>query len=572
MTEDEQLLQEYARNGSEAAFAELVRRHIDLVYSAALRVVNGDEHLARDIAQAVFTDLARKAGEVSPEVVLAGWLHRHTCFTASKTIRTERRRQAREQTAMEMNAPDDTCRLEWEQIAPQLDDSLNELSEADRDAVVLRYLKQQDFRTVGAALGVNEDTAQKRVSRALEKLRDLLARKGVTLSVVALGTALSTHSVTAAPAALAVSITAASLAGVGSASTTFSTVKLMAMSKLKMATIGAVVLACAATPLAIQHRALVRLEQENQELRARMQNLNQVAAENQRLVAERKRMSNLLAAAKTAPAAPADQQKELLRLRGEVGRMRLDATANKGALDAATAPKPYAEMFKKPEMKQFVLEQQKAIFSTTIEKIYGPWLADIRATPEQTATVKRALMERMLAEVDFGMSMMSGEMDGDKKTELNEKFKAGREAISQQIKDALGNHFSEFESYETTLPERVSVSAFRDETAGGPLAITGDQAARLTQAILEERQGFKFTLDLSASKEAESTPPLTREKLEQYSRENEQLGQRYLARAQNILTPEQLGAFAEHLAKGRQSQNAIMQMNANLFAPKASGK
>ena len=102
MTNDEQLLDAYARERSESAFGELVTRHIDFVYSTALRVVNGDSHLAQDVAQTVFIDLARKAGSLPGDVGLAGWLHRHTCYKGATAVRTERRRQTREQTAMEM--------------------------------------------------------------------------------------------------------------------------------------------------------------------------------------------------------------------------------------------------------------------------------------------------------------------------------------------------------------------------------------------------------------------------------------------------------------------------------------
>src|ERR1017187_2230625 len=102
MMDDEQLLHAYARERSESAFGELVTRHIDFVYSAALRVVNGDTHLAHDVAQTVFIDLARKSGRVPVDIALAGWLHRHTCYIAAKAVRTERRRETREQTAMEM--------------------------------------------------------------------------------------------------------------------------------------------------------------------------------------------------------------------------------------------------------------------------------------------------------------------------------------------------------------------------------------------------------------------------------------------------------------------------------------
>src|SRR2546426_3797541 len=198
MTDDAQLLRQYTRERAEPAFGELVARHIDLVFSAALRVVGGDRHLAQDVTQTVFADLVRKAGRLQRGVVLAGWLYRHACFTAAKVVRAERRRQIREKTAMQMNALHDNTEPNWEQIAPVLDDAMNQLSASDRNAIVLRFLKRQDFRAVGSALGVGEDAAQKRVSRALEKVRTFLSRRGVTLTATALGATLATESVVAA--------------------------------------------------------------------------------------------------------------------------------------------------------------------------------------------------------------------------------------------------------------------------------------------------------------------------------------------------------------------------------------
>src|SRR5438552_8160305 len=159
MTDDEQLLRRYADDRSECAFGELVARYIDLVYSAALRVVNGDAHFAQDVTQTVFIDLARKARSLPSGVVLAGWLHRHTSYAAATAVRTERRRRTREQTAMEMRALDDDTEPPWERIAPHLDEGLNELNSLDRHALVLRFLKRQDFRAVGSALGMSEDSA-----------------------------------------------------------------------------------------------------------------------------------------------------------------------------------------------------------------------------------------------------------------------------------------------------------------------------------------------------------------------------------------------------------------------------
>jgi len=201
----DQLLRDYAELGSEAAFGELVGRYLDIVYSIAVRRINGDVHLARDIAQTVFVDLARqavtrRAPEVTDDGHLAAWLHRHTCFVASNVRRAEQRRLTRERLANAMDTHDSETDSSWQQLAPILDEAIQELSPADRDALLLRFYERLDLRSVGAALGISDDTAQKRVSRAIERLRSLLIGRSVTLSVPVLAALLDERATVAAPA------------------------------------------------------------------------------------------------------------------------------------------------------------------------------------------------------------------------------------------------------------------------------------------------------------------------------------------------------------------------------------
>jgi len=224
MTDSQQLLADYRQHGSDAAFRELVSRFVGLVYSTALRLVGGDTHQAEDVTQTVFVDLARLARTLPSEVRLGGWLHRHTCFVAANTLRGERRRQARERQAVEMNALQNHSEADFSQVAPLLDEAINELAEADRTAILLRFFEQQEFRAVGAALGSTEDAARMRVTRALEKLEDFLKRRGVTTSAASLGVVLTANAVQAAPVGLAVTIsTAAALAGTTFAATATAT-------------------------------------------------------------------------------------------------------------------------------------------------------------------------------------------------------------------------------------------------------------------------------------------------------------------------------------------------------------
>lgn len=168
MTHSQQLLAEYVRGESESAFRELVSRYVDLVHSTALRLVEGDLHRAQDVTQTVFIDLARMAKSLSKQVMLGGWLHRHTCYVAVNLMRGERRRQWRERQAVEMNALPDNSQDPFGQMAPLLDEAINELGNADRMAILLRFFEQQDFRSVAEALGSNEDAARMRVNRALD--------------------------------------------------------------------------------------------------------------------------------------------------------------------------------------------------------------------------------------------------------------------------------------------------------------------------------------------------------------------------------------------------------------------
>jgi RNA polymerase sigma factor (sigma-70 family) len=218
MTDHRTLLAEYAANGSEEAFRELVARYIDLVYSTAVRLVNGDTHRAEDVAQTVFADLARLAGTFSQDVMLGGWLHRRTWHVATTLMRNERRRQNRERQAAEMNTLQDNPEGQFERIAPLLDEAINQLGASDRAAIVLRFFEHRDLRAVGVALGSNEDAAQKRVSRAVEKLRCHFARRGIVASSTVIASVIAAHAVHAAPAGLASAVTTASLAGAAGSS------------------------------------------------------------------------------------------------------------------------------------------------------------------------------------------------------------------------------------------------------------------------------------------------------------------------------------------------------------------
>jgi RNA polymerase sigma factor (sigma-70 family) len=315
--DDWQLLRAHGCDDSQDAFTEIVRRHVNLVYSAALRQVREAE-LARDVTQLVFANLACRAKSLKPRGTLAGWLYRDACFTSRDILRRERRRVAREQEAVAMQ--EEEMSHDWPRIQPRLDAALSELGQTDRDAVLLRFFEQRSLKDVGAALGMEEDAARKRVSRALEKLRIVLAKQGITTTSDALSGALTSHAVQVVPAGLAAGILASSLAA-GSAAVATGTstfIELFTMTtKVKATIAAAAVLAGVGTPMFLQ-------QQENKSLRAQNETLAAQASQFAALQTENERLSNRVAQLGNN-AMPGDQQAELNRLRGEVARLRTEA-------------------------------------------------------------------------------------------------------------------------------------------------------------------------------------------------------------------------------------------------------
>ena len=242
-------LKEFAARQSEEAFRTLVGRHIDFVYSVALRQLR-DPHAAEEVAQAVFIDLAAKAAVISERTILSGWLFRAARFAAAKMVRAEVRRQRREREAAEMETTIQTeTDSAWEQMEPLLNEALEELPEKDRCAVLLRFFEKKPLKDVAARMGLNEAAAKKRVSRAVEKLRFIFQKRGVVVPSAVLLAALSTPALQAAPAGLVSAIaTAAVLKGTTLTTSTFALkgiLKLMALSKIKIAAAATVALVLA---------------------------------------------------------------------------------------------------------------------------------------------------------------------------------------------------------------------------------------------------------------------------------------------------------------------------------------
>jgi RNA polymerase sigma factor (sigma-70 family) len=376
MPDDAELLRRYAATRAEDAFAELVRRHLDGVYSAALRRVGGDTHLAEDVAQQVFVALAQKAVRLSRHPVLAGWLHAATRHEAAHVVRYERRRKAREQEAQTMHdlnsetAPE----ADWSRVAPVLDEALDRLSETERTAVLLRYVERRPFGEIAAALRLTEDAARMRVNRALDKLRGLLARRGIASTAAALSLALTNHAVVAAPASLATAVTGASLAAapVG-ASAAASLLSFMSTTK---ATLGIAVVAIIA--------ALGTATYEIRESRAAEAALATARQGYDALVAKRR---DLAQQAQTA-------EQDAARLKQAVADAHAAqaAAATSQAAKAAAAWDPVAEgkafLARHPEVKQALIASKIA----EIDFRYSALYRSLGLTPAQIAQFQTIML------------------------------------------------------------------------------------------------------------------------------------------------------------------------------------
>ncbi len=312
---DLELLARYARHHAEDAFAEIVRRHLDLVHSAALRQVRSPQ-LAEEVAQSTFFKLAQTARQLAPDTILSAWLYQVTRREAIDVVRREARRQLREQIATEMNAMNATA-ADWTHIEPLLDEAMHALDETDRAAVLLRYFENKSLREVGHALGASENAAQKRLTRAVERLREYFAERGVTVGVNGLVAVLSANAVQAAPVGLAFTIlSTAALSGTALFTTaTATTTKAIAMTSLHKTLFS--------TVLAIAIAAGLNEVRKSSVLRAKLsaqQELHVLLAD--QLAQSNRDREEALRQAAALQSRNQNDAAELVRIRGEIARLR----------------------------------------------------------------------------------------------------------------------------------------------------------------------------------------------------------------------------------------------------------
>lgn len=272
MVPERELLLRYVQQADERAFGEFVRRHIGIVYSAALRRTGGRAHLAEEVSQRVFTSCARRAAWLVDHPALTGWLFHATRNAAIDAMRSEVRRENVLRTFATMPDNSSPCpEAEWDRLRPVLDQALDRLPERDRDVVLLRYFQGLSFSELGQRLSMSENGARMRAMRALEKLRRILGRQGVSSSTAALGLLLSEPALASAPAGLAGAVSASALATVPAAMAT-GILPLLIMSKITAPLVVAALVAGLLTTVwhqtahAAQSAELARIRHESERL------------------------------------------------------------------------------------------------------------------------------------------------------------------------------------------------------------------------------------------------------------------------------------------------------------------
>src|SRR5438552_4456502 len=322
---DQMLIRAYVRRRCEQSFAELVRRHVNLVHSTALRIVRAAA-LAEEVTQGAFLALAQHSVRLQGRSSLTGWLYETTRNLSINTVRSEERRRQRECEAATMKTLIvDESQETWQQLALHLDEAITQLKRGEREVILWRYFEHKTAEQIGVRLGLGPDAAQKRVARAMDHLRGIFAKRGITISGASLAAILSAEAVKAAPAGLAVAAIAAAN-GLASLTTTSTIQLIMASTQAKIG-IAALVAASVTTPIVLQHLANQRLKEEVAVLRHQTAETEKLREDGERLSRE----------AQSSESQRAKEQTELARLRGELAALKARETKAE-AVSKAKAP------------------------------------------------------------------------------------------------------------------------------------------------------------------------------------------------------------------------------------------
>ncbi len=499
MIEDDELLRRYSAEKSEEAFAELVRRHLDLVYSTALRQLAGDTHLAQDVAQAVFTALARKAASLTDRTTLTGWLYLGAHHAAAQAVRGEQRRRAREQEAsiMHEQLSSSDAATDWDRVRPVLDEALRDLNDADREAVLLRYFEQRPFAEIGFALRLGEDAARMRVDRALEKLRALLARRGVTSTAAALGAALASEALVAAPAGLATVIAGAALtSGAATAATAgiFMNATTLVTGAVTVAALGIAVFQASQA-----HRVeteLAALAHDRDGLRAQLRDAHQraVAAEQKGASLQRDLEAERAQRAAAVAAAPVAQPER--NSSGQI--LTTDSSGIKGILSFRPSPAPGNPAESRRLVRLANLE--------SMDESYRALYRQLGFTPAQHEQFKALLsdyMDRRDAQMKTAMTAARAQSPEPDRAALQAVFEATANQSYGEWQETIRGAFGEtalqtFQHYADTAAGREVTRELSGALFYTDTPLTVEQADRLVEIIAANSRNAQGKVDLTA--------------------------------------------------------------------------
>jgi hypothetical protein len=309
----------------------------------------------------------------------------------------------------------------------------------------------------------------------------------------------------------------------------------------------------------------VCLRQQNQILQTQAQlagvqsQLKEKSEADEKILHAESRAKMLQNALTETAAAAGEQSKQVAQLQKSLAATKTNDANPFGAM---------SKMFKDPAMKEMIKSQQKAVMGPMIDKQYAALFQQLNLTPEQATGLKDLLVKKMLVGADAGMSLMDGSLDAAQRADLTKQMKSETDDFDAQIKQFLGDeNYPAFQGYEKTVPDRMIVSQFGDQLAGGASPLSNDQQQQLVQAMNDARTAFKWTTDYSNKNPANGdyAAMFTEDKINQFASESERFDQQFLTRAQQILTPDQATAFEQFQKTQRELQIMGMKMAANMF-------
>lgn len=553
---DHDLLGQFTREQLQDAFTALVNRHMNLVYSAALRQVRSPQ-LAEEVCQAVFTQLARHAAKLTPNTVLTAWLYQVTRNAAIDIIRCEARRQAREQIAFQMSDMNDTP-AGWTHIEPLLDEAMQSLDATDRTAILLRYFENKSLQEVGETLGTSEDAAQKRVSRAVDRLREFFSERKLTVGASGLVALVSANAIQAAPAALAGAVATGAFltSATVSTSTAVTLTKAIAMTTLQKTIIAAVVAGAVGVGV-YQARVASNLRGQVQTLKQQQEAQAALSNQAQDLQRERDRATNALAALVTEDTARKKSTNEVLKLRGEVGRLRQENAqiGSTNALSKATA---------NPEARKILRDTQKLGMAT----IYKGFAQKMKLAPDQADKFNDLLADHIMNDVDHVTTMLR-----DKPTpeQMDALFATQDATLQQQVEALLGQDgLAQYQDYTKNLLSTLSAEQFKGLLTG----TDAEKEQKSNQLRLAIQAGAQSVLaDAGLPADYQTVPMLnfrniaSEQAADQSLKLLDDIYQRAAAAGGAFLTAEELAKFQEFKIAALNSSRGAITLNRTMMAP-----